>query len=95
MAVDNNEPNLAQLRSEIHETVRSFAEQLTEKLGENLKSITIVGSSLTGDFVPGKSDINSVLVLAKQDLGSLNSLSGMAEPMRKKNLTSKKRLLML
>ncbi len=88
MAASNNELKLAPLRSEIREAVRTFAEKLTEKLGENLKSITIVGSSLTGDFVPGKSDINSVLVLAKQDLGSLNNLADMARPMRKKKLSA-------
>jgi len=67
MAANNNELKLAPLRSEIRKPVRTFTEKLIEKLGENLKSITIIGSSLTGDFVPGKSDINSVLALAKQD----------------------------
>lgn len=88
MAANNNELKLAPLRSEIRDAVRIFAEKLIEKLGENLKSITIVGSSLTGDFVPGKSDINSVLVLAKQDLGSLNALADMARSMRKKKLAA-------
>jgi len=88
MAADSSELKLAPLRSEIRDSVKTFAEKLTKKLGENLKSITIVGSSLTEDFVPGKSDINSVLVLAEQDLGSLNSLAGMAKSMRKKKLSA-------
>jgi hypothetical protein len=88
MAANNNELKLAPLRSEIRDAVRTFAEKLIEKLGENLKSITIVGSSLTEDFVPGKSDINSVLVLAKQHLGSLNALADMARSMRKKKLAA-------
>jgi hypothetical protein len=88
MAAKNDELKLAPLRSEIRDSVSTFAEKLIEKLGENLKSITIIGSSLTGDFVPGKSNINSVLVLAKQDLGSLNSLAEMARSMRKKKLAA-------
>ncbi len=88
MAANNNELKLAPLRSEIRKPVRTFAEKLIGKLGENLKSTTIIGSSLTADFVPGKSDINSVLVLAKQDLGSLNTLAGMAGSMRKKKLAA-------
>jgi hypothetical protein len=88
MAVNNSELKLAPLRSEIRDSVSTFAEKLIEKLGENLKSITIVGSSLTGDFVPGKSNINSVLVLAKQDLDSLNILAEMAKSMGKKKLAA-------
>ncbi len=88
MAVNNSELKLAPLRSEIRDSVSTFAEKLIEKLGENLKSITIVGSSLTSDFVPGKSNINSVLVLAKQDLDSLNTLAEMARSMGKKKLAA-------
>jgi hypothetical protein len=86
MAMKNNELKLAPLRNEIRDSVRAFAEELIEKLGENLKSITIVGSSLTGDFVPGKSNINSALILAKQDLDSLNILAKMTRTMRKRKL---------
>jgi len=88
MAAKNDELNLALLRSEIRDSVSTFTEKLIEKLGENLKSVTIVGSSLTDDFVPGKSNINSVLVLAKHNLDSLNSLAKMAAPMRKKKLAA-------
>jgi hypothetical protein len=86
MAANNNELKLAPLRSEIRDSVRSLAEKLIEKLGENLKSITIVGSSLTEDFVAGKSDINSVLVLAKQDLSTLKAIGDIAGAVRKKKL---------
>jgi hypothetical protein len=88
MAAKNDELKLAPLRSEIRDSVSIFAEKLIEKLGENLKSITIVGSSLTEDFAPGKSDINSILILAKQDLDSLNILAKMAKSMRKKKLAA-------
>jgi hypothetical protein len=86
MTANNNELKLAPLRSEIRDSVRSFAEKVIEKLGENLKSITLVGSSLTEDFVAGKSDINSVLVLAKQDLSSLKALGDVVGAIRKKKL---------
>lgn len=88
MAANDNELKLAPLRADIREPVEIFAERLKEMLGANLKSITIVGSSLTEDFVPGKSDINSVLVLNKQDSASLNTLADMAKPMKKKSLSA-------
>jgi hypothetical protein len=86
MNTNSNELKLAPLRSEIRDSVRSFVEKLIEKLGENLKSITIVGSSLTEDFAAGKSDINSVLVLAKQDLNTLKAICDIAGAIRKKKL---------
>jgi hypothetical protein len=83
-----NKLNIDGLRQEICEPVRAFAEKLINELGEALESITIVGSSLTEDFKPGQSDINSVLVLGKQNLDSLNTLAAMAKTMSKKRLAA-------
>ena len=76
------------LRNEIRDSVKVFAEKLVAELGDNLESITIVGSSLTDDFVASQSDINTVLVLGKQTLDSLNTLAGMAKSMSKKKLAA-------
>lgn len=71
----------------IRESVRLFAEQLITALGENLRSITVVGSSLTEDFKPGSSDINTVIVLERQALNSLKSIASMARPMSRKKIS--------
>jgi hypothetical protein len=76
------------LPGHVRETVKDFTERLLAALGDNLKSITIVGSSLTKDFVPGQSDINSVLVLDKQNLASLNAIASLAKPMSKKRISA-------
>jgi len=75
------------LHLQIRDSVTAFAEKLLTALGENLKSITVVGSSLTEDFRPGQSDINTVLVLGKQTLTSLNAVASMAKPMSKKKIS--------
>ena len=67
--------NLDPLRSDICEAVKAFADKLTAELGDNLQSITVVGSSLTQDYSPGQSDINTVLVLEEQNLESLECLA--------------------
>ena len=54
---------LDSLSANISESVNFFADKIISTLGENLLSITVVGSSLTADFKPGHSDINTVLVL--------------------------------
>jgi len=81
------ELKLDALRMQIRDIVKSFAEKLIEELGENLQSITVVGSSLTEDFKPGQSDINTVLVLGRQTLGLLKSITPLAKTMRKKRIS--------
>jgi len=71
----------------IQEPVRFLADQLRAKLADNRSSITVVGSALTGDYRPGVSDINTVLVLQKIDTATLNAIAATAKPMRKKHLS--------
>ena len=75
------------LPAQIRETVKDFSERISKSLGDNVQSITVVGSSLTGDFKPGQSDINTVLVLSKQTLGALNAVASLAKPMSKKKIS--------
>ena len=75
------------LSMQIRDSVKSFAEKLITELGENLRSITVVGSGLTDDFKAGQSDINTVLVLERQTLASLNAIASLAKPVRKKRIS--------
>ena len=87
MAEDKNSLRLESVPEHVREPLRLFAEKLTAGLGDNLLSITVVGSSLTGDFKPGHSDINTVVILDKYSPGCLESIAGMAKPMSKKRIS--------
>ena len=87
MADDKNSLKLDAVRKEIRESLEAFAEKVRAELGDNLQSITVVGSSLTEDFKPGQSDVNTVLVLGKQTLGVLNTIAGLAKAMNKKKIS--------
>ncbi len=87
MAENTRTLELDVLRDEIRNSVKAFAEKLVAGVGDNLKSITVVGSSLTEDFKSGQSDINTVLVLGKQTLNALNIIAGLAKPMSKKKIS--------
>ncbi len=76
------------LHVHIRDSITDFTEKLQAALGDNLKSITIVGSSLTEDFKPGQSDANTVLVLGRQTLSSLNALASLAKPMSRKKISA-------
>ena len=82
------ELKLAGLRRQVCEAVRGFVERLGAVLGENLRSVTVVGSSLTDDFVAGESDINTVIVLEQQSQDSLKAIAGMAKSMSKRKLAA-------
>jgi hypothetical protein len=75
------------LHVQVRDFVTDFAERLLAALGDNLQSITVVGSSLTEDFRPGQSDINTVLVLGGQTLASLNAVASLAKPMSRKKIS--------
>jgi len=87
MAENKTTLKLDALHVQIRDCVNDFAERLLAGLAGNLQSITVVGSSLTGDFRPGQSDINTVLVLGKQTLDSLNAVAALAKPMSRKKLS--------
>lgn len=78
----------SELRPEVREPVNVFAENLRGELGENLKSITIVGSSLTEDYRPGRSDINTVLVVEEIERVMLNAIMRMAKSMSRKRVAA-------
>jgi hypothetical protein len=87
MMAENN-LRLDAVPGQIAQPLRLFAEKLTSALGDSLQGITVVGSSLTKDFKPGRSDINTVLVLTKETVGALNTIARLAKPMRRKNISA-------
>jgi len=74
------------LREDIREPVEAFGRKLSEDIGDNLRSLSLVGSSLTDDFRPGKSDINTVLVVGELNIDLLNVLAGLGKAMGKKRI---------
>ncbi len=54
----------------------ALSEKLTADLEDNLHSLTVVGSVLTADYRPGKSDINTLLIVGRRSHKLLKQLSG-------------------
>jgi len=72
----------------IRQPVEDFSGKLTEILGGNLESITVVGSSLTEDYLDGRSDINTVLVVRDRPLEAAKQVAGMGRTMRGKPIAA-------
>lgn len=80
--------NLARLKPDVAAVCGPFAEDILSAQKENIHSIYIVGSAVTDDFAPGKSDINTVFVLKKMDFGFLETLSSMGKKYGKKKIAA-------
>ncbi|MCD6405529.1 MAG: hypothetical protein J7M19_06855 [Planctomycetes bacterium] len=63
-----------------------FFEQVVEDAGQRLLSIGVVGSAATGDFRPGLSDVNSVVVLTTVGLSLLDALASLGRKFGKRGV---------
>ena len=70
------------------ERFKPFQDEILKSHKDNIHSITIFGSALTDDFNPEKSDVNSVLVLNKMDLGFLEVLASLGKTYGKKGISA-------
>jgi hypothetical protein len=72
------------LREEIRRPIHQFARKILEVLGNRLESISVVGSSLGPDYIPGRSDINTVVVVRDGLLESLEAIALQEATFRRK-----------
>ncbi|MCG6974284.1 MAG: hypothetical protein LJE66_14165 [Desulfobacterales bacterium] len=70
------------------EWFKPFQDEILKSHKDNIHSITITGSSLTDDFDHKRSDVNSVLVLNKMDLGFLEVLASLGKRYGKKGISA-------
>jgi len=78
--------NIDLLREEVRSPVQRLLTRLQEDLGDDLLSLCVVGSALTGDFHPKYSDINTVLVVRQRSHRLLQLLAGYGKSMGKRKL---------
>jgi hypothetical protein len=78
--------NLSGLVDSVASIIRSFAQEILSKIHAQVESIAITGSCLTGDYIHGKSDINSVLVPKEITVPVLDMLASMGKRYGKKGV---------
>ena len=76
------------LKADIADRYQPFLEVLLEDHPEKMHSVYIVGSALTRDYDPKKSDINSVIVLHAMDLKFLERLAPLGRKYGKKGIAA-------
>lgn len=78
--------DLSGLPASASPNVRAFVQEIISKIHTQLESIAITGSCITGDYIHGKSDINSVLVLKEITPHVLDMLASMGKRYGKKRI---------
>jgi len=63
-----------------------FAVDLEKAFGENLQAVLLVGSAARGDFVPGKSDINTLVILSPPGMDTLEKAYPVLKNYQRQNL---------
>jgi len=76
------------IRETVRGPLRLLVDRLHAGLHDNLRSVTVVGSSLTEDFKPGISDINTVVVLDRHSTPALALVASLAKPLRGQGLAA-------
>jgi len=77
--------NTERLHPQAKDLIIPYLQKLLNILSDNIISVNIYGSAISGDYVPGKSDINVLVVLREVGLGDLKkSLKLVSEGIRKK-----------
>ena len=78
--------DLAGLPQEVIAVMAPFAEELVFRLAERIETLAVFGSCMTGDYIHGVSNINSVLVLKEINLPELDVIASVEKRFRKKLL---------
>ncbi len=84
---ENEKLRLQALRTDIHKPLEVFFEKIYAKLHDNLVGLSVAGSAATDEFIPGKSDINTVILLKRQDIDALNTIAQVCKRVARSRIT--------
>jgi len=68
----------------LEKTLDQIATDVATALGERLHSLVVYGSAVTGEYQPGRSDLNLLFLLDRVDAAALEALVGPLARFRKK-----------
>lgn len=71
MSQDSTEGIPKHLPAEVRQTLRSYLEEVTKLFGQALEAVILYGSAAGSEFLPDRSNLNVLIILAKQDTALL------------------------
>jgi hypothetical protein len=79
---------LVGLPSQVIDAAGDFFQDLLEGLGSDLVSMAVVGSAVTKDYIPDKSDINSVVILKDVKVAHLHAIAPLGRKYGKRGVAA-------
>lgn len=82
----NSTSNIKDVHPQALGVINSFTQEIRAVLEKDLVSIVVTGSCITDDYIPGSSDINSVLVIREIRMASLERLASSGKHFGRKRM---------
>jgi len=70
----------------VRETLRPYLAQVQKLFGDTLEAVILYGSAAGGEYLPGKSNINLLILLAKQDTELLKQYAALHKRWQKEQI---------
>jgi predicted nucleotidyltransferase len=58
---------LGQVPEDVRRTLRSYLADVTKVFGPEVEAVILYGSAARGDYLPGRSNVNLLILLKRQD----------------------------
>ncbi len=77
---------MPEMPESVQETLRPYLAQVQKLFGASLEAVILYGSAAGGEYVPGKSNINLLVLLAKQDTELLKQYAALHKRWQKEQI---------
>jgi predicted nucleotidyltransferase len=77
---------MAEIPESVRETLRPYLAQVQKLFGAALEAVILYGSAAGGEYLPGKSNINLLILLAKQDTELLKQYAALHKRWQKEQI---------
>jgi predicted nucleotidyltransferase len=77
-----HDPMFAALPSTVRDRITEWTKSLAAALGDDLVAILLTGGVARGDYRPGESDVNAIVVLREADFAKLDAISSAMQAAR-------------
>ncbi len=77
---------MAEIPESVRATLRPYLAQVQTLFGDTLEAVILYGSAAGGEYLPGKSNINLLILLAKQDAGLLAQYASLHKRWQKEQI---------